>query len=196
MQISKSILQKRLQKVRHEEEIERIREKHGNMAASMTGDFSNCYTSKYPDDFDCIGTITDPKEWARMTMPGDATHPIINPVWDFNMPEDQRPISCNDDEYLFMLIKMESENGWKSKANQYSVIFSPIDELFTLGKASEQIPELDEGFDNDIELFIPGERVGFVKYPTSRNYDLWMFLSPSQTSIDLMEKCYEIWESY
>ena len=195
-QLTKSIIQKRLQKLAHEENIENIKNQHGNYMASMAGDFSNRYTSSYPGDFDCIGTIAYPIHWPLVTMPPGTKHPKVNPVWDFNMPDECQGMGEHYNEWLFMLIELESENGWPTNLNtdkkEYNVIFSPIEELYTLGNAMESI----HGYrgDSDKELFTVGRRVGFVKYPTSRNYDLWMFLDPSQESIDEMEKYYEEWE--
>lgn len=189
--ITDEIMKRKLQNMQHDIKIKRIREQHGNMAASMAGDFRGPYLGRYPVDLDCIGVICDPTEWHKVKMPEDMPHPTINPVWDFNMPESCRHMGASSDDYLFMLIKVESNNGWPAKDNEYSVIYSPNDELLTLGKV--QASHYGWGGEEEEELFVPGKRVGFAKYPTPHGYDLWMLPDPCQEFMDEIEEWYDRW---
>ena len=179
MLMTPEVLQHKGQRIRHELKIQEIREKHGNAAASSADlTFGAPYFGRFPIDTDCIGTICNPSLWEKVKMPENMPHPTINPVWDFEMPESCQGMGWHYHEWLFMLIKVESNQGWPAGKNEYTVIYSPIEELYTLETDNKGI-------------FVEGEKVGFVKYPQSRDYDLWMLLNPNQESLDEIEIYYQ-----
>lgn len=175
--ITPEILQKKGIMLKRELQIKELKEKHGNAAASSAEIFiTGGYFGRFPIDVACIGTICEPKLWSNAKIPGNLPHPKTNPVWNFDMPKNYQPMKYNYGDWLFTLIKIESKYGWPAGNNEYSVIYSPIDELYTLDSK---------------ELFVPGKKVGIVEYPTSHGYDLWMLLNPNQEGLDEIKTYYE-----
>ena len=179
MEITRSIIEKKIQNTKYEKEVEEIRRKEGNFMASMVGDFGAPYTGKFPDDIDIMGTIADPKrwleeqsrEWYETLFPDEPEVPTDNPIWT---------------DHLTMLLEVTHNNGWPYKEPKLHIIHTPIDEIYTL-------EAIEPGEDIDKDLYTPGATIGFLKYPTSSGYDLWLFYNPSQEHIDVMEENYDFW---
>ena len=185
-QISAEVLARKAYRDQHEAEIAEIRDKYGNAAASSAGIFASPYFGKFPVDVQCTGTICAPELWTKVQMPENMPHPTTNPVWDFKMPESCQGIGAHHPEWLFTLIKVELNHGYPAEENEYAIIYNPIDELYTLETAHNWDKEINQ------KIFTVGKKVGFVQYPTSKDYDLWMLLEPNQESLDHIEEYYNL----
>lgn len=183
-QITPEILNAKLHREQIQAEIKEIEKDVGPATARSASIFTHAYFGRFPVDVNCIGTICDASLWPIAKMPEDMPHPHINPVWDFEMPESCQGMGYHYWNWLFMLVKVELNHGYPASNDEYSVIYSAIDELYVLDTIN--LPHTEDEKVNK-EIFVPGTRVGLVQYPTSSGHDAWIMSNPDQESLDQIE---------
>lgn len=166
-------------------------EEHRYPPWNTPGIAAHQYTHTYPDDFYTIGTIAPHDIWKQIDIAEVKDNiPDTNPVWDYPLPDEfHRGMGYHYYEWFLIIIEVEQEHGHQAKKKNYEMTVSPSEELCTIN-AGFQLKDREK---LDRDLFVPGERVGFVKEPTSQGYDLWLIHNPSQASLNEIEEVHQWW---
>lgn len=152
------------------------------------------YTDTYPDSFRSIGRIAPHDVWEKeetretfeafmdSNIPPE-DYPTQNPMWD----SIQRSEWYGAEHYIFLILELEMSYGSEDTRLEFLALNTNHLAIIEGGISQHE---------NDYkDLYLPGERIGYLQFPMSHGHDSWLCLNPSQDSIEEMHNLYSILES-